>query len=100
MFLHPKKSQVDVVQSVGRVMRKAEGKDIGYVVIPVTIAPGVTPERALDNNEKYSVVWQILNALRAHDERLDSTINKIKLGEDVSDKIDTVSYTHLRAHET
>ena len=92
MFLHPKKSQVDVVQSVGRVMRKAEGKDIGYVVIPVTIAPGVTPERALDNNEKYSVVWQILNALRAHDERLDSTINKIKLGEDVSDKIDIINY--------
>jgi len=91
MFLHPKKSQIDIVQSVGRVMRKAEHKDIGYVIIPVTIAPGVSPERALNDNERYRVVWQILNALRAHDERLDSTINRISIGEDVSDKIEIFS---------
>ena len=53
MFLHPKKSQIDVVQAVGRVMRKAEGKDLGYVIIPVTVAPGVSPEKALNDNEKY-----------------------------------------------
>jgi predicted helicase len=56
MFLHPKKSQIDVVQSVGRVMRKAEGKDLGYVILPITIAPGVSPEKALNDNEKYKVV--------------------------------------------
>jgi predicted helicase len=90
MFLHPKKSQIDVVQSVGRVMRKAEGKDLGYVILPITIAPGVSPEKALNDNEKYKVVWQILNALRAHDERFDSTINRLGLGEDVSDRIEIV----------
>ena len=88
MFLHPRKSQIDVVQSVGRVMRKAEGKDMGYVILPITVAPGVSPERALNDNEKYKVVWQILNALRAHDERFDSTINRIGLGEDVSDRLE------------
>ena len=91
MFLHPKKSQIDVVQAVGRVMRKAEGKDLGYVVIPVTVAPGVSPEKALNDNEKYKVVWQIVNALRTHDERLDSKVNLLGLGEDVSDKIEIVT---------
>ena len=93
LFLHPRKSQIEVVQSVGRVMRKAKGKDIGYVILPITVAPGVSPERTLSDNKKYSVIWQILNALRAHDERLDSTINKIGLGEDVSDKIEIVGLT-------
>ena len=91
MFLHPKKSQIDVVQAVGRVMRKAEGKDLGYVIIPVTVAPGVAPEKALNDNEKYKVVWQIVNALRTHDERLDSKVNMLSLGEDVSDKIEIVT---------
>lgn len=90
MFLHPRKSQIDVVQAVGRVMRKAEGKDLGYVILPVTVAPGVDPATALNNNDKYRVVWQILNALRAHDERFDSTINRIGLGEDVSDRLEIV----------
>jgi predicted helicase len=90
MFLHPRKSQIDVVQSVGRVMRRAEGKDLGYVILPITVAPGVSPEKALNDNDKYKVVWQILNALRAHDERFDSTINKIGLGEDVSDRLEII----------
>ena len=91
MFLHPRKSQIDVVQSVGRVMRKAEGKDLGYVIIPIAVAPGISPEKALNDNKKYQVVWQILNALRAHDERLDRDINKLSLGEDVSDRIEIIS---------
>ena len=96
MFLHPKKSQIDVVQAVGRVMRKAKGKNVGYVIIPITIAPGISPEVALNNNEKYRVVWQIVNALRTHDERLDSKINMLSLGEDVTDKIDIMSISSER----
>ena len=90
MFLHPRKSQIDVVQSVGRVMRKSDEKDMGYVIIPITVASGITPEKALNDNERYKVVWQILNALRTHDERFDSTINRIGLGEDVSDRIEII----------
>ncbi|MBP2568817.1 putative helicase [Agrobacterium tumefaciens] len=90
MFMHPRKSQIDVVQSVGRVMRRAEGKELGYVILPVAIPPNVKPEEALNDNERYKVVWQILNALRAHDERLDARINQAKIGEDISDKIELV----------
>jgi predicted helicase len=90
MFLHPRKSQIDVVQSVGRVMRRAPGKRMGYVILPVGVPAGIPPEQALADNEKYRVVWQILNALRAHDERFDGTINQIDLGQDVSDRLQII----------
>lgn len=93
MFLHPRKSLIDVVQSVGRVMRRAEGKRMGYVILPVGVPAGVEPEVALKDNERYRVVWQILNALRAHDERFDGTINQASLGQDVSDRIEIVGVT-------
>lgn len=93
MFLHPRKSLIDVVQSVGRVMRRAEGKKMGYVILPVGVPAGLEPEVALKDNERYRVVWQILNALRAHDERFDGTINQASLGQDVSDRIEIVGIT-------
>ena len=90
MFLHPRNSQIDVVQAVGRVMRKAPDKLMGYVILPVGIPAGVPADVALNDNKKYRVVWQILNALRAHDERLDTVINQGGLGQDVSDRISVV----------
>jgi predicted helicase len=91
MFLHPRKSQIDVVQSVGRVMRRAPGKKMGYVILPVVIPSGMTPEQALDKDVTFKVVWQVLNALRSHDERLDSTINKIGLGVDAGGRIEIIA---------
>jgi predicted helicase len=79
LFLSARNSQVDVVQSVGRVMRKSEGKKYGYIIIPVVVPADVAPEHALDDNERYKVVWTVLNALRAHDDRFNATINKIEL---------------------
>ncbi|MBF7682596.1 DEAD/DEAH box helicase [Acinetobacter sp. B5B] len=85
LFLTPRNSQVDVVQSVGRVMRKAPNKELGYVILPVVIPAGVEPEVALNKNEAYKVVWQVLNALRAHDDRFDAMINKLEFnGKDVA----------------
>jgi predicted helicase len=91
LFMHPRKSQIDVVQSVGRVMRRAPGKQLGYVILPIGVPAGVTPEQALDDNERYRVVWQILNALRSHDERFDARLNQADLGVDISDKIEVVA---------
>jgi predicted helicase len=79
IFLNPRNSVIDVVQSVGRVMRKSEGKRYGYIILPVGIPADVTPEEALRNNEKYKVVWQVLQALRAHDDRFNATINQLEL---------------------
>ena len=79
LFLSPRKSQVDVIQAVGRVMRRAEGKDFGYIILPVAVPAGMASERALDDNKRFQVVWQVLKALRAHDERLDAAINSMEL---------------------
>jgi len=79
LFLSAKNSQVDVVQSVGRVMRKAPGKKYGYIIIPIVVPADVEADKALDDNERYKVVWTVLNALRAHDDRFNATINKIEL---------------------
>lgn len=79
LFLNARKSQVDVVQAVGRVMRRAEGKRVGYIILPIAIPDGVSAEAALTDNERYKVVWQVLQALRSHDERLDAQINQMAI---------------------
>jgi len=79
MFLNPRNSVVDVVQSVGRVMRKVQGKQCGYIILPIGVPAGVPPEEALADNEKYKVVWQVLQALRAHDDRFNAIINQLEL---------------------
>lgn len=79
LFLSARNSQVDVVQSVGRVMRKADGKNFGYIIIPILVPSDMAADQALDDNERYKVVWSVLNALRAHDDRFNATINKIEL---------------------
>ena len=79
LFMTPRNSHVDIVQAVGRVMRKAPHKTNGYIILPVAIPPGTDPADALDNNERFASVWSVLNALRSHDDRLDAEINKIDL---------------------
>lgn len=79
LFFSPKNSQVDVVQSVGRVMRKAEGKKYGYIIIPVVVPEDADPNTVLDNNDDFKIVWDILNALRAHDDRFNAIVNKVEL---------------------
>ncbi|EEU21911.1 DEAD/DEAH box helicase [Enterococcus faecalis] len=79
IFLAPKKSQVDIVQAVGRIMRKAEGKDYGYIILPIVIPADETPETILDNNKNYEVVWQVINALRSVDERFEAMVDKLNI---------------------
>ena len=93
LFLTPRGSQVDVVQSVGRVMRNAPGKKRGYVILPVVIPAGVEPHDALNDNKTYAVVWQVLQALRSHDDRFDAMVNKLDLiGKDTS-KMEVIAIT-------
>ena len=81
IFLSKRNSQVDVVQSVGRVMRKAPGKKYGYIIIPVIIPDEGDPNTILDNNDEYAVIWTVLNALRAHDDRFNAFVNKLELND-------------------
>ena len=87
LFMTPRNSHVDIVQAVGRVMRKAEGKEYGYIILPVAVPPGTDPADALDDNERFAAVWGVLRALRSHDDRLNAKINKIDLNNNTGDSI-------------
>ncbi len=81
IFMHPRKSQVEVIQAVGRVMRKAEGKEIGYVLLPVVIPTTATPESVLAKDKNFAVIWQVCNAIRSHDEDFAASLNLLADGE-------------------
>lgn len=86
IFLNSRDSQIDVVQSVGRVMRKLPGKRYGYIILPIAVPADVEPERALGDNKKYKVVWEVLRALRAHDERFEARIEQFELNRSSRDE--------------
>lgn len=92
LFLSARNSQVDVVQSVGRVMRTfgrgtAEEKHYGYIIIPVVVPETVSPEEALNDNKTFANVWQILNALRSHDDNFNAHVNTLALNKNKGTKI-------------
>jgi predicted helicase len=100
MFLSARNSQVDVVQSVGRVMRRAPNRKYGYIIIPIVTPSEIAGEKALDNNDAYAVVWTVLNALRAHDDRFAATINKIELNKNKPATITIGRAAHGEANAT
>ncbi|MCY4195124.1 MAG: DEAD/DEAH box helicase family protein, partial [bacterium] len=76
-FLEPRKSPIDVVQAVGRAMRRAQGKELGYIIVPVVIPPGTDAEQHLaisDKHEGWRELGDILQALRAHDTRIEDAL--------------------------
>ena len=95
MFLTPRGSQVDVVQSVGRVMRldPTGRKKLGYIILPVVVPSGIPPEEALKDNQRYKVVWQVLQALRSHDDRFHAMVNSIELNKRSPDQLPIIDAT-------
>lgn len=79
LFLSSRNSEVDVVQSVGRVMRRTEGKKYGYIIIPVIVPSNSDASEILDKSDDFKIVWTVLKALRAHDDRFNATVNKLEL---------------------
>ncbi len=99
LFLHPRKSQIEIIQAIGRVMRRAEGKKRGYIILPVGIPADIPPEIALEKNQKYNVIWQVLNALRAHDDNFNKIIHHMHKKQDVSDALEIVAASQELALE-
>ena len=98
LFLQPRKSQIDVVQAVGRVMRRAEGKKYGYIILPVVVPAGDDPAAALDRSSAYAHVWEVLQALRSHDERFEAWVNKLDLNRSHTDAPVAVIAVGPRGH--
>ena len=80
LFLQPRESEIDVVQAVGRVMRNADKKERGYIIIPIAVPKGVSGRQALESGV-YKTVWQVLNAVKAHDDRFAAKINQLALAQ-------------------
>ncbi len=100
LFLEPKRSQIDVIQAVGRVMRRSKGKEYGYVVLPVVVPTGMslTDDKVLSGSD-FKQVWNVLKALRSHDERLDVTINTADLSGRLPFKIIPVGVCDSCGHQ-
>ena len=91
IFLSPRKSQVEVVQTVGRVMRRAPGKIRGYVILPVVVDNLENIDNALSRSDKFACIWQVLKALKAinpNDVIVDGALEKL------SDRIEVVCVNH------
>ena len=88
LFMTSRRSQVDIVQAVGRVMRKSEGKKYGYIILPVTVPAGADPSKILDDDKRYDIVWSVLRALRSHDDRFDAEINHLDLNTQPTKRLD------------
>ena len=77
----PRRSMVDIIQAVGRVMRTAAGKERGYIILPVILPEGKTRiDDAVLRSPRFKPVWDVIRALRAHDERMDVWVNTADKG--------------------
>ena len=79
-FLDERDSEVEIVQAVGRVMRRpASGsKKHGYIVVPVVMSPQASLEEFLATGGcDWTVVGQVLRALKAHDDRIETNLTDV-----------------------
>jgi len=76
-FIDPRSSQVDIIQAVGRAIRKSANKEIGTIVLPVLIPTDADVEHALEDTA-FKPIWAILNALKSHDEELAIELNTLR----------------------
>ena len=89
LFLKPRRSQIDVVQAVGRAMRTAPGKKFGYIIIPITVPAEESYEKVILDSS-YNPTFQVLQALKSHDEDFYDTINQRDLND--NEKINVVIF--------
>ena len=76
-FIDPRSSQIDIIQAVGRAIRLSENKKAGTIVLPVFIGNSDDPEQALEEGN-FKPIWDVLNALKAHDDVLADELNQIR----------------------
>jgi len=76
-FIDPKGSVVDIIQAVGRVIRRSPDKKVGTIIIPVFVDESEDEDHALEGSA-FQPVWQVLKALRAHDRRLADELDQLR----------------------
>jgi superfamily II DNA or RNA helicase len=79
MFADPRRSAVDIVQAVGRALRPAKGKKMGYVIVPILHDATATTDEILDSGE-FKQILTTLRALAANDDRIIDYFRSISEG--------------------
>jgi superfamily II DNA or RNA helicase len=95
-FIDPRSSQIDIIQAVGRVIRLNENKKTGTIVLPVFISKSDDPVQAIESGN-FKPIWDVLNALKAHDEVLAYELNQIrlKMGRKGSGKVGSIPFPKI-----
>jgi superfamily II DNA or RNA helicase len=86
MFADPKQSRIDIVQAAGRALRNAEGKEFGYIVLPL-IVPEKMDFAEFAETTAFRQVVQTITALSTQDERITAEFRAIERGQISSGKI-------------
>ncbi len=76
-FFEPRRSQIDIIQAVGRAIRLSQNKKHGVIFIPIFIEDGDTPEARIESSN-FKPVWDIVNALRSHDDVIKEELDQCR----------------------
>lgn len=76
-FVDPRRSEVDIVQAIGRAIRLAPDKELGTIVVPVFIDYKGDADEVLDQSV-FKPVWEVLKALRSHDDKLGEQLDALR----------------------
>ena len=78
-FINPKSSEIDIVQSIGRAIRKPDSnKSVGYIILPVFIEEKDSVEESIENSD-FEPVWKVMNALKSHDEDFKIKLDNLRM---------------------
>ena len=77
-FVDPKRSEIDIIQAVGRAIRLSDDKETGTIVIPVFLSDSDDPDEVISASE-FDQVWKVVNALRSHDESLGEELDELRV---------------------
>lgn len=84
LFVDPRNSKIDITQAVGRAIRVAPGKELGYVVIPVFAEPGDDAYA----NDSFKRLWDVLLQLAENDTALNTMLNDVRERQSTGEVID------------
>jgi predicted helicase len=86
-FFDPKESVVEIIQALGRVVRKAEGKEFGLIFVPLVVATDVQDIDEKIEKSSYRTLWQVINALSSLDSAFPAQI-RVLLIDDKEGKVE------------
>ena len=77
-FINARSSIVDIIQAVGRAIRKSEDKSCGYIILPVYLGENESLEEEICSS-RFKQIWQVLLALKSQDDSLSNTLDELRI---------------------